>query len=1049
MKKFLSLVLALVMTMSLVTISAGAKDFTDSSDINYKEAVDVMSTLKIIDGYDGGAFQPQGTLTRGAAAKIIACMMLGKTTAEALGTQAAPFKDVPVGSTFAGYIAYCVESGIIDGYADGTFRPSNKLTGFAFLKMLLTAMGYDSAIEGFTGTNWTVNVARLAIENDLTDGNSDFVGTKLATREEACLYALNTIKATLVEYENKGNSITINGAVISQGATAAKPVTSKVVSDQTINDDRTVNDDYYTVEFGEKYMPKLVLTGDQDEFMRPANTWYYKSAKIGTYAKTPDLTYTAPVTASDLYLDLGISKVDSDNNPANGYDALANAVYVDGRDDSADAIAQKAYKIEKSNTSDKFGGNGVLTEVYTSSNKVTIVEINTYVGDVTAKAAATTTRDAYVTIATRGNGNSGTFDTTDFAIDDVVLYTYSYKLNGAAYEGIQSVVKAADKLTGTLSEVTVGKKATVGGTSYDYSKKIANTADSTMLKFDVDVILDTYGYAIDIQPTNTNTAYAYVLNIKPTAGDFNITCKAELLFTDGSTKTVELTNSADFDKKFVLDKDAPAAALLDNYFDTNDNNGYVIRKGDIVKYSVSNNGKYTLDRMVAGNNDTLTQAAAPSADIKAAANPVAISNGSYQFTAFGGTQTANGKTLFLVATKTGGDTVYTVYEGIKNVPTINSGRNNVNVTVYAESGVAKIVFVDATATTTAVSTSTAIFLKPNANLTMTNNTTLGNYYTFQAIVNGEVKDDFMVSASSFAGVAGDTTNLTAARAGGMFDSVSYDKNNVATVGASVNIVTGTTTGKYYQETVTLGGTTYTYTADAWFFYLDANGVLNQITATSITDDVNDGFWAKKNAGGELTAVVVKENKNPIAGFAVAASTGLQFSTDNSTYSATLANVAPGTTVYVKADAASQSIVAAAGSPALTVVTAAAVGVQAVSKFTMPNAAVAANAYTTAGLYALNVTNVEAATNNVKVTWASVGAAIPSTATITVVVEKYVDQMWAQVSTFTASVYTATDATSTNNPLTATPGSYRATVTVTDNGVTLATATSTVFALTGV
>ena len=32
MKKFLSLVLALVMTMSLVTVSAGAKDFTDDSD---------------------------------------------------------------------------------------------------------------------------------------------------------------------------------------------------------------------------------------------------------------------------------------------------------------------------------------------------------------------------------------------------------------------------------------------------------------------------------------------------------------------------------------------------------------------------------------------------------------------------------------------------------------------------------------------------------------------------------------------------------------------------------------------------------------------------------------------------------------------------------------------------------------------------------------------------------------------------------------------------------------------------------------------------------
>lgn len=44
-------------------------------------------------------------------------MILGKTTAESLGTSAAPFKDVPAGSSFAGYIAFCVERGLIDGYA--------------------------------------------------------------------------------------------------------------------------------------------------------------------------------------------------------------------------------------------------------------------------------------------------------------------------------------------------------------------------------------------------------------------------------------------------------------------------------------------------------------------------------------------------------------------------------------------------------------------------------------------------------------------------------------------------------------------------------------------------------------------------------------------------------------------------------------------------------------------------------------------------------------------------------------------------------------------
>ena len=77
MKKFLSLVLALVMTMSLVTVSAGAKDFTDSTKIQYAEAVDVMSAVKVIDGYAEGDFRPSTTLTRGAAAKIICNLILG------------------------------------------------------------------------------------------------------------------------------------------------------------------------------------------------------------------------------------------------------------------------------------------------------------------------------------------------------------------------------------------------------------------------------------------------------------------------------------------------------------------------------------------------------------------------------------------------------------------------------------------------------------------------------------------------------------------------------------------------------------------------------------------------------------------------------------------------------------------------------------------------------------------------------------------------------------------------------------------------------------
>lgn len=48
-------------------------NFTDSGSIanSYREAVNVMSTMEIINGYEDGSFRPNATATRGASAKII------------------------------------------------------------------------------------------------------------------------------------------------------------------------------------------------------------------------------------------------------------------------------------------------------------------------------------------------------------------------------------------------------------------------------------------------------------------------------------------------------------------------------------------------------------------------------------------------------------------------------------------------------------------------------------------------------------------------------------------------------------------------------------------------------------------------------------------------------------------------------------------------------------------------------------------------------------------------------------------------------------------
>ena len=81
MKKLLALVLALVMSMSLVTISNAA--FKDADKIDYKEAVDVMNAVGVFIGDEKGNFNAKENLTREQAAKIIAYLELGSKAADA------------------------------------------------------------------------------------------------------------------------------------------------------------------------------------------------------------------------------------------------------------------------------------------------------------------------------------------------------------------------------------------------------------------------------------------------------------------------------------------------------------------------------------------------------------------------------------------------------------------------------------------------------------------------------------------------------------------------------------------------------------------------------------------------------------------------------------------------------------------------------------------------------------------------------------------------------------------------------------------------------
>ena len=832
MKKFLSLVLALVMTMSLVTVSAGAKDFTDSTKIQYTEAVDVMSAVKVIDGYAEGDFRPTATLTRGAAAKIICNLILGPTTASALVADAAPYSDVPTNHTFAGYIAYCQKTGIISGYADGTFKPANSLTGYAFMKMLLGALGYKAEQEGYTGANWSIQVAKRALNVGLNDDLvGSFNGVKAVTREEACLYAFNTLKATMVEYD-KNSTVTVGNITIKEQSDAKEM--ANTAKTETIKDDNKM-------QFAEKYFTDLKLNSNaHDDFARPANQWKVKAEEIGTYSLTPDATYTAKAKVSEIYKDLGLGSTVKKADVT---------VYVDGVEDAS----QPACDIKKGDDKTKFGGNGVLTEVFydDDADTITITEVNTYVGTIAKSVKATSTKDAYV-VVTPEKPISGKapisaneeFETeAKFEDDAYVLYTYSKDA-----QEIKSVALAT-KVEGTVTRAendtdndkNDAKALTIDGTKYKDSKYVAGEKlSSVSVKEDYTVYLDAYGYMIYVEENEEIGNYALVLDTA-NKGDF-VGKKAELLFTDGTTKVV------------TTEKD----------YSTGTNE---IKDNRIVTYKVDADGVYTL-REVDTKKASYTDLDA-ALDMKNDRASITITADNTNGKLNKSTVTANSATVFVVRDTVDTDD-YTAYTGIKNAPTIKTtgatdDAKKAGVYLYCKSDNSKMVtvmfIIPGAKVDVSDESSDALYLS-NKSISNLIHDSDDDYYEFNAIVNGEIKTVKVADDAKILDKDGNITSTKAVKADGLYKSYATNKYGVITtlreftpysdgitkqyfVGEGIDKVSKeytvilNTAGKYSMpknETITVDD-------KADIYYVDKDGNISTSSYKSIAVDDNDQVYA--------------------------------------------------------------------------------------------------------------------------------------------------------------------------------------------------------------
>ncbi len=663
LKKSLALVLAVVMVVGVLAVSASAATFTDSDKIENTEAVEVLSAIKVIDGLTDGSFAPDATLTRDQGAAFVVRMMLTRDVANTLGGSGTVFTDVKSNMWSVGVVEYAAQQGIINGIGDGRFVPGGELTVVQYAKMLLGAIG----IEGeYSGANWYNNVVVAATKAKLTSGLTGVNFNAAVTREEAAQMTFNALT-----YSETGSVTDRIYGVIGyekveiDGTSAVVPTYGWI--DVTSSGTDSVAYGTYKLTKGESAADSV------DAFGRPATTWYQDGKKIATFANaTPVLTYTTGVTNGKIYKDLGLNA------------QVASVARV------KDGVSQTAVALA-ANGKVAIGGNGTLTEVYKVGNGYKIIEIVSHFSTVQSVRTVTAPETGVVTTTLTVVGGAATSDTELFkGIErkDPVVYTVA-TVDG---EKIIQSINVANTVSGTLTKAVNEKEYTIGGTVYQVSQGSALTnaaivggSNANMGKT-VNYYVDNYGYLIaSVDTTAANTVGTYI----------------KVLASDATSSGSYLQGTGKVGKVYGILSNGSYGEYTVNYAQSTvggltEADGRL--KTGIYEYTVNTNGQLVIE----GAATTVDTGAAT---VPGTSTPVVAG------------KVVNSNTMFIFATQNGENdlTIKTidVKQGAANAGVIPAGA-----TVVYEGNLAVVVFVGGTYSEAAVAAD-LVYVKSDATVNTT------------------------------------------------------------------------------------------------------------------------------------------------------------------------------------------------------------------------------------------------------------------------------------------------------------------------------------------
>ena len=541
LKKILALVLAFACAF---TMFAGAA-FTDQADIKVDaDVVDTLVSLGIVEGFEDGSFQPNGTVTRAQMAKMIYVLRTGNSDASAYNDEKSSFTDIN-GHWARGYIKYCQSLGIIAGKSNTKFVPNEKVSAQEAAKMLLVTLGYNAQKAGLVGTGWASKTNALADEAGLLeDVNTSF--TAACPRQYAAQLIYNAIDAKTVvlrdgEYTDETAMGVANktigekymglkktvGTLSSFSKTSGKDTYEMSLTDINENDSSTkyetsftkVEKDYASL----KYKTVKVLYKAKDDV-------------YGVFA-TDDNTSTTGVLA-DLKMDSD-KKVKLDGTK---YDlASTTTVYVDGV--KVTTNGEKTIKDWVTKYGD--GGSNKFAKPYLKGTKVellatdgssdySILNVTTYeigkVSYVGSDYINVTTKGGVATQSVKRSDDDFNYP-SDIKKDDYVVVTKE-----GNYADKKGLIEKATVVEGKVQSTKGDNKVQINDNWYTMASD-----DVTAPKLNARVMLvvvNGYAYYVDTVTVGTDDI-ALLVDAGANSG-VSSKKEARLIFADGTDKIVEI-----------------------------------------------------------------------------------------------------------------------------------------------------------------------------------------------------------------------------------------------------------------------------------------------------------------------------------------------------------------------------------------------------------------------------------------------------------------------------------------------------------------------------